>query len=186
MKEPPIERLPTEARDLALGHFMDEWSQLEARLRSLLGSLAGTHFEVGFAIGSAIPDLGRMQELLQVLGDLQLKDAKDRKELKKICDYLIIQIRYRNSIVHGQWLIRNSRKRGPEDHLFEWVRVYSIIGRAKEMAAVLGRDEKGEEKWVFTIDRLNERSAKTKALSERIRKFLEGIHTRVRFPERLS
>ena len=187
MEKLPIEMLPTEPRDLAMGEFMNAWSELEAQLRSMLSALAGTQIEISIAIGAAIPDNGRMKELLLVLGDIQLRGDADRAELAGICEHLSIANAYRNSIVHGQWLVRNNREAtGPGAHPYEWVRVYSIIGRSKEMAAVFGTDETSEKRWVFTIKRLTERAASAAGLADRIRRFQKGIRARVRHPERTS
>lgn len=175
-------------RDLTLGRFMDAWSQLEANLRSLLGVLSGAPPETAFSIAAAIPDNGRMHDLLLALGDLQLEEADDRKELKELCQHLLISNRYRNSIVHGQWVLTDDRT-PPSPFGFAlpskaWVRVYTMIDKIKEFFAVIGEDEKAREQYVFTVDRLKERTTSARGLSARISAFSERIKGRVRLPTR--
>jgi hypothetical protein len=129
-----------------------------------------------------------MQELLLALGAIQLAEANDRKELEGICSYLLISNRYRNSIVHGQWVLTDDRT-PPSPFGFSlpakaWVRVYTMIDKVKEFLAVVGEDQKAQEQYVFTIDRLNERAAKARKFAVRISDFSEKIKGRVRLPER--
>jgi hypothetical protein len=179
---------PTMDRDLALGSFMDAWSQLEAMFRTLLSILSGAPPETSFSIAAAIPDVGRMNDLLLALGDIQLSDAEDRKELKAICKYLLTCSKYRNSIVHGQWVLTNNRVEptpisasGPA---YMWVRVYSIVDKTKAFNAVLGRDEDLAEKHVFTIQRLYERASKARMFAVRVSALSDRIAERVRLPKR--
>jgi hypothetical protein len=109
MTDSTITALPTEERDLALGNFMDACSELEANIRQLLSVLSGAHPQTSFSIATAIPDIGRMCELLLALGELQLDDPVMQKELKDICDYLLKSSKFRNSIVHGQWIVTSNR-----------------------------------------------------------------------------
>jgi hypothetical protein len=182
-----IAELPTEERDLALGRFMDAWSELEANLRALLSVLSGAPAEASFSIAAAIPDTGRLRDLLLALGRLQLEDGRDQTELSEICEYLLIQNRYRNSIVHGQWLLTNNRAqtsvRGVV-HPYMWVRAYTLVDKTKEFNAVLGRDVKAEDQYVFTVERLEQRVQKVRDFSGRISKLTEEIRGRVRLPKR--
>jgi hypothetical protein len=59
-----------------------------------------------------------------------------------------------------------------------------MIDKVKEFLAVVGEDQKAQEQYVFTIDRLNERAAKARKFAVRISDFSEKIKGRVRLPER--
>jgi hypothetical protein len=180
-----MEPLSTEHRDSALGAFMDAWSELEGSLRNLLRILSGAPSEISFSIAAAIPDNGRLKELLLALGRIQLTKIDDCIELQKICEYLLVSNRYRNSIIHGQWICTNNREPGPEPrHRYMWVRVYQLIDKAKEFEAAVGIDKKAADQYVFTIPRLKERAQKARDFAERVKGFSEKIEGRVRKPKR--
>ena len=165
---------------------MDAWSELEASIRTLLTILSAAPPQTAFSIAAAIPDVGRLQELLLALGDIQLEEPVDLKELKEICSYFLLSSKYRNSIVHGQWLLTNNRMPPPFGLFpqFVWVRTYTIIDKTKEFMAVIGTDEKTAKRHVFTVDRLNERAEKARKFVERVKEFSERIRGRVRFHNR--
>ena len=177
---------PAFDRDLSLGRFMDAWSQLEANIRALLSALSAAPPETSFSIAAAIPDVGRMYDLLMALGATQLETPEDMKELEEICDHFRISSKFRNSIVHGQWLLTNNRMPPPFGSYppYMWVRVYTIIDKMKEFNAVVGADEKTAQQHVFTIEHLNQRAQSARILGARVSRFSESIKTRVRFPER--
>jgi hypothetical protein len=170
MAEETTEWPPEDERDLAMGSFMYAWSRVEMALHSLFRSLSGTSDAVAHAIANAIPDVGRMAELLTALGALHLT-SDDQKELAEIRKYLLIQGRYRNSIVHGFWGLRPNSTKRPIDgviHQAEWVRVYYVIDKAEMGRSVIGKDEKGHDKYVFNLPRLQERAEKALLFSSRI------------------
>jgi hypothetical protein len=180
-KEPP----PPFERDLWLGRFMDAWSQLEASLRALLAVLSQAPTDSAFPIAAAIPDLGRMKELLETLGETYLADSDDQKELLEITKYLAISAQYRNSIVHGQWGLTSNRDKVATwgvVHDKMWIRIYTFIDKFKEFEAALGRDPQAEKRYVFTVPRLQERTQKARAFADRIDKFSERIQGRLRKP----
>jgi hypothetical protein len=180
----PKDHPPVRERDLALGRFMDEWSQLEASLRDLLHILSQAPSEAAFSIAAAIPDLGRMNELLQALGQLYL-EKDDQDELAAIGKYLLISTRYRNSIVHGQWGLTHNKERKVTlgvVHDLMWIRIYTLIDKQKETYAALGMDAAAQERFVFTIERLQERAQKVLEFTNRIYRFSEGIKERIRKP----
>jgi len=122
---------PEDERDLAMGRFMNAWSRVEHSLHFLFGGLSGVSGKTGEAIAHRVPDVGRMADLLIALGALNLPE-EDKKELKQIREYLLIQARYRNSIVHAMWAMRpNAEKRVVNGliHQWEWVRIYYVIDR---------------------------------------------------------
>lgn len=173
---------PTLQRDLALGRFMDAWSQLESMLRELLHVLSHAPREAAWSIAAAIPDLGRMRELLEALGRSYL-NADDQKELADILQYLRVSNGYRNAIVHGQWGLTNNRSRTSIDgviHDFMWIRIYVMIDKRREFVAALGLDEKTEKQYVFTVEKLEERAKKTKAFALRVGAFSDAISERLR------
>lgn len=176
------ERPPEGERDLAMGSFMNAWSRVEMSLRLLLQQLTNTSETVSYMLAAAISDTGRMADLLVALGALNLP-PEDQKELVAIRDYILIQARYRNSIVHGFWALRPNATRRPLDgviHKSEWVRVYYLIDRTKQGQAVVQKDEKGHEKYVFNVPRLAERAAKSLRFSDRIDALAVKIYSRTK------
>lgn len=173
---------PTLQRDLALGRFMDAWSQLESMLRELLHVLSHAPREAAWSIAAAIPDLGRMRELLEALGRLYLSED-DQKELADILQYLRVSNGYRNAIVHGQWGLTNNRSRAAIDgviHDFMWIRIYVVIDKRREFGAALGLDTKTEKQYVFTVKKLEERVEKLRAFAHRVGAFGDAISKRLR------
>ncbi len=162
---------PAIERDLALGRFMDAWSQLEAELRDLLSVLSGAPQQAAFSIAAAIPDMGRMKDLLLSLGALFIQDEHDRKELQEVCQGLVIYGRHRNSIVHGQWGLTNNRDRimtGGIVHEHMWIRIYTMIDKQKEFKAAVGDDADAATQYVFTVRRLAERTGKVLKMADRV------------------
>lgn len=181
MTEPLVIKLgSSQPRDIALGQFMNAWSDLEGSLRILLGLLSGASPQVAQAIAAAIPDLGRMRELLMALGAAHLDDA-EQKELDELCKYLTISAMYRNSIVHGQWGIVGNTiidEDGREVMRSEWMRIYVIIDPQRESDAVAGLNTADRERYVFSISRLHERAQKAADFSKKIYAFADKIRTR--------
>lgn len=166
-----------------MGVFMDAWSELEGALRGLLILLSGAPWHTAISIAAAIPDFGRMQELLLALGVTQLADKKDRDELEAICRYFLISNRYRNAIVHGQWGLKWTTGAGA-DKPPAWFRGYLVIDIVKRIHAVNGVDAKAQDQYVFTIERLNERADKAREFTKRIAAFSKRIEGRVGLSER--
>ncbi len=177
--------LPTEPRDLAMGRFMEAWSQLEASLRDLLSALSGAPDRAAFSIAAAIPDNGRMQELLLALGNMASIDLDEMKELKAICEHLQTSNRYRNHIVHGQWINASDTSKPATASPYKprmWLRVYTVIDKRKEFDAVMGWDEKARKLYVFSVARLEERALSALALADRITRLKELVMVRNRMP----
>ncbi len=162
---------------------MSAWGELEGALRRLLIVLSGAPWQTAISIAAAIPDFGRMQELLQALGAMQLDDKEDRDELEAICRYFLISNRYRNSIVHGEWGLAWTTGDGVNAPA-AWFRGYLNIDLMKRIQAQNGTDAKAQDQYVFTIERVNERADKARAFTQRIAAFSKRIEGRIRLPER--
>src|SRR5665213_467121 len=106
----PSSEPPKFDRDLEMGRFIDAWSQVEWEMRNLLRILSQAPAEAAGPIAAAIPDNGRMAELLQVLGE-QYLEPTERGELDAIIGHVKISNTYRNSIVHGHWGLTNNREK---------------------------------------------------------------------------
>jgi hypothetical protein len=181
-KAPPSRTPPTHDRDLALGRFMSAWSEVEGALRRLLIVLSGAPWQTAISIAAAIPDFGRMQELLRALSVMQLANKEDRDELEAICSYFLISNRYRNAIVHGEWGLSWTTGDGV-DAPAVWFRGYLNIDITKRIQAQGGRDKSAADQYVFSIERLNERADKAIKFAERIAAFSKGIEGKVQLPE---
>jgi hypothetical protein len=162
---------------------MGAWSELEGALRNLLIVLSGAPWQTAISIAAAIPDFGRMQELLQALGVMQLADKEDRNELEAICRYFLISNRYRNAIVHGEWGLKWTTGDGVDAPAM-WFRGYLNIDIVKRVQAQNGGDKSAADQYVFTIERLNERADKAAMFTKRIAAFSKRIEGRIRLPER--
>lgn len=161
---------PEDQRDLSLGRFMDAWSDVEQQLRFLLQQLSGTDGAIAYAISAAVPDLGRMRDLLKAIGSIRLQGS-DLAELDNICSDVQRQAQHRNTIVHGRWGLTNNVEQTPilgVIHDLKWVRVYNVVDQSIELQAVLGKNEKAQRRYVFSVARLDERSVKARSLAQRI------------------
>ena len=176
---------PIDPRDLALGRYLTAWSNLEHSLRFLLARLIGTTFEIGFSVAAAIPDNGRMQELLRALGRLQLDDSDDLNELVEICKHVQDSSHHRNRIVHGTWVVTNDRHEEARSGraAYMWVRAYPLPDKERERMAITGHSPKDEKKYVYSVARLIERAEKADALGKRIGAFNLRIENRTGKPE---
>jgi len=165
-----------------MGRFMHAWSQVELSLHMLFQNLSGAAGKTGQAIAHAIPDIGRMADLLTALGGLNLPE-EDKKELKEIRKYLLVQARYRNSIVHAMWPLRPNIEKRPIDGLIhdkEWVRVFYVIDRSELGRAVLGVDKQAHDKFVFNVPRIQHRAKKAIELSNWVRAFALKLYRRTK------
>lgn len=171
-------------RDLALGRFMDAWSQLEGAMRRLLAVLGGLEWYAAGPIAAAIPDNGRMAELLVALGRARKLPKEELETLEDLLKGLKTYMQRRNAIVHGQWCLIN--KRGETElegavHPMMWIRTYVFIDQVEGFHAAMGRGKTRHKDRVFTITQLNEQTAKTVklggqflALADRLQQIAEG------------
>ncbi len=177
----PSTEPPTFERDLAMGRFIDAWSQVEWEMRNLLRILSKAPAEAAGPIAAAIPDNGRMAELLQVLGKRYL-ESTECDELDGIIEHVKISNNYRNSIVHGHWGLTSNREkvatRGTV-YDFMWIRVYIFIDKLKELNAALGRDPAAQDRYIFSVQRLTKRAQSAHKLADRIQTFSQRIERRL-------
>jgi hypothetical protein len=95
----------------------------------------------------------------------------------------LISNRYRNAIVHGEWGLKWTTGDGT-DAPAVWFRGYLNIDILKRIQAQSGRDKSAADQYVFTIERLNERTDKAGVFAKRIEAFSKRIEGRIRLPER--
>jgi hypothetical protein len=177
MAKETIPELPTEERDTTMGAFIDAWSQLEQSLRGLIQSLSGATGLAAVSIAAAIPDNGRMRELLLALGALRLQGT-DQKALEGLCERFRVANTFRNSIIHGRWIVtldaRETRK-----HPHKWARVYVMIDHIKEFRAVLDPSNPDHKKHVFDVNRIKERTSKALKLCDDFKQFTSDTRNRL-------
>lgn len=117
---------PTDPRDVALGAFMGEWSDLEGVLEVLLWRLMGSPLDVARAVFASGIGIAQLKDLLIALGRLRLKEA-EQADLARLAERLKRLNTKRNRIVHARWIIvaaKGSQKSGAPKMTEHWLRAY--------------------------------------------------------------
>lgn len=115
---------PTEARDSALGRYMDAWSRLETMIMLATRDILGIESEAAHVIWSALQTYQKIK-VLDAAAKLRFH-KRGRERVAKICESLIHRNTRRNYIVHGTWSHRIEF--GVGDRLVsEWRRVYDHV-----------------------------------------------------------
>lgn len=143
-----LENLPPEAKDAAMGRYMDAFSQLEGMVQLAIGLIMGIDLPV---LGSIFAVLGTRQsiDLLDAVGQEHLTQD-GAKRVHNICERLARRNMRRNHIVHGRWtqaVIVNDAIATQE-----WVRSYDHANPV--MRKLPYNDPKVAGMYSFTIDGL--------------------------------
>lgn len=126
MSGPGIVQPPTDARDIALGRYMDAWSQLETAIRFVTQEIFQIDADVAFSIWSAVGTAHSIK-LLDAAAKLKL-NAEGVGRTKTICEKLARRNMRRNAIVHGSWRHKATLNFGTQTwEVGEWRRVYDHI-----------------------------------------------------------
>lgn len=144
-----LESLPPEAKDAALGRYMDAFSRLEGMIQFAIGSI----------LEMELPTLRSVFAVLMTKQSIDLFDALAQERLTsegaarvhKICERLGRRNMIRNRIVHGGWtqIVVVS----DDGYTQEWVRSYEHANPT--MRDLLYTDPKTAGNYTFTIPQLD-------------------------------
>ena len=115
-----LEHLPSEAKDAAMGRYMDSFSRLEGMVHLAIGLTMQTDI---VALGSIFALLGTKQsiDLLDATAQTHLSQEGSER-VRRICERLGRRNMRRNHIVHGSWV--QAVVVSDECVTQEWVRTY--------------------------------------------------------------
>lgn len=182
-----LQNLPTEGRDVVLGHFMGVWSELEGVLFLLFWVLLGTSFEVARLIHATGFEVGRTRETLIGLGRLRLNNT-EQKTLEGLCERLGGQSKWRNRLVHGSWTqlvtIKDGNIKGSVDITQEWMRVYQPVDPNVLSKMMDINDQKTKSNYTFTLTKISSISKNVSELVADITTFYTAICQRL-YPDGL-
>ena len=144
-----IEPLPTEARDTALGRYMDAFARLEGMIKFTTQELFQINYRTANAISAAIMTKQAI-DLLQTAAKIHL-DHIGANRAVHICGQLIRRNMRRNNIIHGAWKMVVVVTDG--SHTTEWVRTYDHVDPA--ISDLRPGDPKLAGTYTFTIRELD-------------------------------
>lgn len=164
-----LEHLPSEAKDAAMGRYMDVFGRLEGMVHLAIGLTMEIDL---MAMGSVFAVLGTKQsiDLLEAVAQEHLtKEGARRVHLLGV--RLGNANRRRNHIVHGSWamavLITD------EQVTQEWVRTYSHVDPA--LRKLPYNDPKVAGTYTFTVPALDTTSGHVEALCQAIGALIEDL-----------
>lgn len=153
-------------RHIALGKFMDAWSDVERVVGTLLSHVVGTPSENIAVLMNALGTRGQM-DVLNVLGRIGLSEA-ETDALTALLERLKTNNTRRNHIVHGRWMLelRAYSHNGRLITRLEQFRIYDVSDPAMRRALRHVENRRERSKYMFSIRRILALSKELKQLSK--------------------
>jgi len=140
---------PKDDGHLAMGRFMDAWSQLEHTLFLFFWKLSGTNAYIARAIYSTGIQAKNLSELLISIAPWGLTES-EQKTLKTLCKRYYNFALKRNKIVHGAWYLETKANKS------QWLRSYSPISYQLWSEMHHPQNQKTRRAYSFTVQQLTE------------------------------
>ena len=143
-----LKLLPTEARDIALGQYMDAFGRLEMLIKFATQELLQIDWAAANAISATVMTKQSI-DLLEAAAKLRLTEGGAAR-VHRICEKLSRRNMRRNHIVHGTWM--HTVVITDDGATQEWVRTYSHTDPT--MAQLPPSDPKKAGIYTFTVPEL--------------------------------
>ncbi|MGZ3196183.1 MAG: hypothetical protein ACXWI5_02730 [Croceibacterium sp.] len=164
-----LETLPTEARDSAMGRYMDAFSRLEGIVHIAISEIQQIDLVIlrpVFAVMMAKQSI----DLLEAVAHMHLT-PEGATRVHNLCERLLRRNMRRNHIVHGKWIMVATIS--DDCVIQEWVRWYDHVN--PELAQLRYTDPKLAGMYAFTVPGLDKATGHVVEMLQVVSALLEDL-----------